>query len=529
MVPPESDGVAGNTFPEESSVSLIDIAAALMPHRLLIVLCAVAGSVLAMAYTVYQPTLYTSRANFVVARYNPVSRATGSQLQQRGRFLGAFYDPANQKELIAQIFQSRRFIRAALDDIYDRKIDDPEAMSARIAGNLDVSYDEEAPHLSVSYTSARPEEPVKVLGGLLKAFPAHLARQIRTNLETTLETARRLLAEEDFAPSKHRELQQRIQEIQHALIVEEVTGEKFSISVIDAPGLSRHRTSVLTASGLGLAIGLILGIMVALAIETLDTRLHTAEEIEDHTGLQILGNIPKHGSPEETPSILEAPRSPFSEAIRLLRANFKFKDVEQSANILLITSPLEGEGKSTVAYNLAQAYTLEGTDTLLADFDLRRGKIHRMIGSDRSPGVTSLILGEASLEEAVCSDGDLDVLPTGELPPNPAELMASSQLGELLDQFRERYDRVVLDGTPVIGLADMIELSQRVDSVLMVFRAEQTNAGPAGDALEDLREVGAPMTGAIFNSIPPDGRAYYSGYRYYYDSYYYEQEEARKA
>lgn len=529
MSPSDNRGSPDQPFAEEATVTIRDLGLALWPHRWLIILFATAGLLVAAAYTVMQPTVYLSRATFVVARYNPVSQATGSQLQTTGRFLGAFYDPANQKELVAEIFQSRRFIRSAVPEIYEEGVADTDALVDRIAGRLSVSFDEESPHLTVTYSSTNPQEPAQVLAALLGTFPSHLARQIRTNLETSLETAERLLAQETFSRGKRQELRQRVQEIRHALIVEEVTGEKFSISVIESPGLIPRKTSIVTASGLGLAIGLILGILVALALETWDTRLHTSEEIEEQTGLQVLGTIPRHGADEgESPDIRDDPRSPFAESIRLLRANLKFKDVDAPSRTLLVTSPLEGEGKSTIARNLALSYTLEGTRTLLADFDLRRGKIHTSMGCDRSPGLSSLLVEDCSLDEAVSTVDDLSVLPTGELPPNPAELLASSRLEEVLETLRERYERVILDGTPILGLADMIELSQRVDSVLIVFRAEQTHANPATDALEDLAEVGASVTGAVFNSIPADGRAYYSGYRYYYDSYDYTAGETSR-
>lgn len=527
MSPSDTNGSSGEPFSDETTVTIRDIVMALWPHRWLILLFAAAGMMVAAAYTSVQPTVYQSRASFVVARYNPVSRATGSQLEKQGRFLGAFYDPANQKELIAEIFQSRRFIRASVPTIYEGGVGDTDAVVERIAGKLSVSFDEESPHLTVAYSSTDPEEPAKVLGALLNTFPSHLARQIRSNLESSLRTAQRLLEQETFSRSKRMELQQRIQEIKHALIVEEVTGEKFSISVIESPGLTPRSTSLVMASGLGLVIGLILGILVALGLETWDTRLHTSEEIEEATGLQILGTVPRHeGSEEGSPDIREDARSPFAESIRLLRANLKFKGIDSPTRSLLVTSPLEGEGKSTIARNLAFSYTLEGTDTLLADFDLRRGKVHARLDCNRSPGLSSILVGDSSLEEAVRTVDDLAVLPTGDLPPNPAELMASTRLEELLAAMRERYERIILDGTPVLGLADMIELSQRVDSALMVFRAEQTHSGPANDAIGDLREVGASIVGAVFNSIPRDGRAYYSGYRYYYESYDYTVEES---
>lgn len=526
MNPSDSRGSPDGSFPDETTVTIRDLGLALWPHRWLVVLFTVAGVLVAAAYTAAQPTIYRSRATFVVARYNPVSQATGSQLQTTGRFLGAFYDPADQKELVAEIFQSRPFIRFALPEIYDEGVGDTDAVVDRIAGHLSVSFDEESPHLTATYTSTDPREPAKVLGALLSAFPSHFARQIRTNLETSLETAEKLLAQETFDPGKRQELRQRIQEIRHALIVEEVTGEKFSISVIENPGLTPRRTSIVTASGLGLAIGLIVGILVALGLETWDTRLHTSEEIEEQTGLQVLGTIPRHDAAEgESPDIRDDPRSPFAESIRLLRANLKFKNVDTPNRTLLVTSPLEGEGKSTIARNLALSYTLEGTRTLLADFDLRRGKVHASMGCNRSPGLSSLLVGDCSLDEAVSTVDDLSVLPTGELPPNPAELLGSNRLEETLETLRERYERVILDGTPILGLADMIELGQRVDGVLVVFRAEQTHANPATDALEDLTEVGASVIGAVFNSIPADGRAYYSGYRYYYEAYDYVDEE----
>ncbi len=510
-------------------VPVKEIAVALWMRRWIVVLFVAASVSVGWAYAAYQPTVYVSSANFVVARYNPVTQATGGGAEWQGRNLHAFYEPENQKELIAEIFQSRQFLRSALDDIFEEPIRDTAARASQIQDNLTVRYDEESPHLQVTYRSTDPDEVVRILAGLLEAFPDHLASQIRTNLRTTLETAERLLEQEEFDPAKRNQLRQRMQEVRHALIVEEVTGEKFSISVIDAPGLSRSRTSFLTATWVGIAFGLLLGVIAALALHSWDTRFHTREELEEKTGLQILGSIPEHQSAMngQVPDISEDPRSSFAEAIRLLRANLKFKAVDNPTNSMLVTSALEQDGKSTISANLARAYTLEGISTVLVDLDLRRGKIHRSMGVENDHGVTSVLTGDVDLDGALTSVDGLDVLTTGPLPPNPSELLSSEGMEELIEDLESRYERVVLDGTPALGLADMIEVSQRVDSVLVVIRAEKTNERPALDAIGSLREVDATLLGVVFNAIPEDGQDYYAGYSYYYQAYdYYSSAES---
>jgi capsular exopolysaccharide synthesis family protein len=211
------------------------------------------------------------------------------------------------------------------------------------------------------------------------------------------------------------------------------------------------------------------------------------------------------------------PRSAVAEAFRILRTNISFSRMGEPPRSLVFTSPTPGDGKSTSAANLAITLVQQGLRCLLVDADLRRGFLNDAFKVRREPGLSNLILGRATLESAVVQidlgeSGKLDFLPTGTVPPNPAELLASAEMQALLARLTAGYDAVILDAPPLTLVTDAALLGSYADGVVLVARAGVTDRGAVIHALEQLRAVRAPVLGAVLNDVDQRKEQYYGSY-----------------
>jgi Mrp family chromosome partitioning ATPase/capsular polysaccharide biosynthesis protein len=246
---------------------------------------------------------------------------------------------------------------------------------------------------------------------------------------------------------------------------------------------------------LALALGLVLGVGLALLRETLDTRVRSADAVSAALRVPLLARLPRPPRRLASRNIVASlvqPSGSSAEAFRLLRANLDFVLLDHPARTILITSALEGEGKTTTAANLGVTLAKAGRRVALVDLDLRRPALRRFFGlRPDNPGLTDVALGHATLAEALQpvdldvkpgdrSPGDernhgrlqgvLEVLAAGRIPPDPAEFIETSSLGRVLEDLREQFDMVLIDSPPVLAVGDALMLSARVDGVLLVAR-----------------------------------------------------------
>jgi capsular exopolysaccharide synthesis family protein len=223
------------------------------------------------------------------------------------------------------------------------------------------------------------------------------------------------------------------------------------------------------------------------------------------------------------------PRNPVSEAYRGLRTNITFSNPEDPPKTIVLTSAVPQDGKSTSAANLCITLAQQGMHVLLVDADLRRGVLNSVFGTPREPGLTNVLLGRLSSREAIRSvnlgeSGSVDFLSTGTLPPNPAELLGSKRMGELLEGLEEDYDLVIIDSAPLTVVTDAAVLGTNADGVILVARASHTDRGAIAYAVEQLRAVRAPVLGCVLNDVDSrrDGRyrSSYGRYGHYHQDYY---------
>ncbi len=294
------------------------------------------------------------------------------------------------------------------------------------------------------------------------------------------------------------------------------------------------RPQPLKTTGLSAVVGLMLMGGIAFLIEYIDDTIRTPEDVERTLKLPIIGlvgNIHAGQNEHVEAHVIKHPRSPVSEAFRSLRTNLDYTNVDQTVKKVLVSSAGPGEGKTTVAVNLAIIMAQGGKRVLLIDADMRRPRIHAIFGLSNRVGLSTLFRGKMPLRSAchrVEGLNHLYVIPSGSLPPNPNELLASSRMEGILEEASREADLIILDSPPAL-VADYLVLAAKADGVLLVLQPGRTRADAAFAMLEQLERVKARALGVILNKIPRNSY-YYGGY-YHYDpnqhsSYYYQQKEA---
>jgi capsular exopolysaccharide synthesis family protein len=262
-------------------------------------------------------------------------------------------------------------------------------------------------------------------------------------------------------------------------------------------------------------LGLMLGIGFAFLAEHLDTSIRTADTLEAAADAPVVGTIPLFAAAEQPLPVVSEPRSVEAEAFRKLRTNLSFLGVDRGSLCCVVTSPSVGEGKSTVTANLAMAIAQSGLRVIVVEADLRRPTVHRLFGLQQRVGTTTVLLDHAEVGDALHHlDGEpVAVLTSGQLPPNPSELLGSRPMGELVTELRRRADVVLIDSAPLLPVADPVVVSQFADGVLLVARAGSTTRDHIKAARAACDKGGARVLGVVLNAAPLNAdRAAYYGY-----------------
>lgn len=268
---------------------------------------------------------------------------------------------------------------------------------------------------------------------------------------------------------------------------------------------------------LALLIGLALGVVVALLLDQLEEATIAPEDFQNKLGLPLLGSVPVLDKDEEPLEALRDRKHPLSEAYFSVLTGLQFSTQHGMPRSLLVTSTQPTEGKSTTALAIAQGLARIGRRVLLIDGDMRNPSVHKAQGIANTAGLSNLLTGGGSIEEFGHSTDlpNLSIMTAGPIPPNPAELLAGPALQAILADASSKYDVVVLDGPPIMGLADAPLLAQVVEATAFVLQAGKTRASQAQLGLRRLAGVGAYLVGAILTKF--DTAKYGYGYGYGYD------------
>ena len=269
----------------------------------------------------------------------------------------------------------------------------------------------------------------------------------------------------------------------------------------------------------GLAVGLLLGGALAWVRDAVDSRVRDAATLAELTSLPVVGTVGvRPRSLDQRPVVAAHPHHPLAESFRHLRTNVQFLQVPDgvpaerggTAHVVLVTSSLSAEGKSTVAVNLACALAETGARVLLLDADLRRPTVASSLGIEGGAGLTTALLGQAAWQDLVQEWGTagLTVLPSGPIPPNPAELLGSPAMERLVGQLRSGFDHVVIDTAPVLAVTDGVVLSRVVDGTLLVANVGRVRRAQLAESLRVLGHVGSRVLGVVLNQVQRDGESY---------------------
>ena len=369
-----------------------------------------------------------------------------------------------------------------------------------LAGKVSAQSPPNTVLLNVVVTDSNPQRAADIANATAKSYANEIARLEGADVPTTSTTP---------TPSPTTGTSTTTSAtgdgVQATVIKPAVNGSKI------AP---RTRVNVM----LGFLLGLLVGVGIAILRHTLDTTVKTPEDLEDSAEATMLGAV--SFDPDATASPLVTLRdTPRSESFRTIRTNLQYVDVDNPPQVVVITSSVPSEGKSTTAANLAIAVAQGGARVMLLEADLRRPMVSDYLQVDGSRGLTDVLVGRLQLPQAVIrwQRGLLDYLPAGTIPPNPSELLGSKHMAAVIDELRKRYDMVIIDAPPLLPITDAAVLSTIADGAILVARYGKTTREQVRESTDALRQVNAKVLGTVFNFVPSRKHGKYSyGYGYGY-------------
>ncbi|MDY6827655.1 MAG: polysaccharide biosynthesis tyrosine autokinase [Bacillota bacterium] len=294
-----------------------------------------------------------------------------------------------------------------------------------------------------------------------------------------------------------------------------------NVSVVDEAVLPEAPVSPRVKMNVAVAfvVGLMAAFGIAFLIEYLDRTIKDPEEAQKLLEIPVIGVVPAVEG--QNLFTMEDPRSPASEAFRSLRTNIQYSSVDKPIKKILVAGANPSCGKSTITANLGVTMAQSGGAVLLIDADLRRPTLHKFFETKSEPGLTNLIFKEDIEPARVLRKTEhekLYLMPSGPIPPYPAELLASERMKKLIEYFAERFDYIIFDSPPIIAVTDAAILSRLVDGTLLVLDYGRVRKEEAAGALDQLARVQANVIGAVINAVPQNSSHYDYHYYYYYGS-----------
>ncbi len=492
----------------------------------------------AVVASLLQPKTYQGEAEVLVSEKDTGAAIFGTVLPEFSS------QPERGLQTQVQLAQLRPLAEGTI-----RKLnlqESPESLLARV----DVSAVGQTNIISIKATAASAQQAAEVANAMADAYVQWSKDSKRASVkaaadevEQRLETAKQeildlgrkitaqgksdeLAAELQIATGAYTTLAQKLEELRVNEQLETGSGAVVSPAVVEADPVSPKPAR---NGGLGVAVGLVFGLGMAFLYEYLDNTIKSDEEIERIFGIPVLGHIPfvkLEKGVEQHLAIVEKPGSAAAESFRVLRNSLDFINFEHNIKTLMVTSAAPGEGKSTVAANLAASLAQAGAKSAMVSCDFRRPTTEAFFNVPNVLGLSDVLLGRNSLKAALQRPGDeqLVVLTSGKMPPNPSELLGSSKMQELIESLEEWADWVVIDTPPLLAVSDGAAVGRWSDAVLVVSRAAISTRETAQKGSEMLANVGANTIGVVVSGSEEGARegGYYAGSAYYslYHSYY---------
>ncbi|MFT3865058.1 MAG: polysaccharide biosynthesis tyrosine autokinase [Solirubrobacterales bacterium] len=484
----------------------------------LVLLCLVVTAAAALAYSLLQQKEYSSTASLLFR-----------QQQFAQDLFGSSTTPANASPVREAATNEKL---ASLKVIASRtsKALGGSPSAATINGQTTVSSAGESEIVTIRVTNSDAVEAAHIANTFARQFI-----QFRREADKRTLTHARSLAEDEYerlSPDEQRsargEALSRAAE-KLGVLASLQTGDAELVEIAEpasSPSVPRTKRNVL----LGAVVGLLIGLVVAFIFERLNRKIRTPEEAREAFGLPILGTIPESKAIDEVNHYGTSDTLPLfeGEAFRTLHASLRYFNVDKDIRTVLITSFGAEMGKSTVSWNLAMA-AAGGSKAVVLETDLRKPGMVAQHSLRPGPGLSEVLTRQADLDEVIrskavpgTSNGSgaperaLSVIPAGATPPNPADLLESKMMSDVLDQLVNSYDLVVIDTSPVGIVADAFPLLKQVDGVVVVARMDMMSYDLATKLREQLQRLDAPLLGVVANGIKIRKRDKYGyGYTYY--------------
>jgi polysaccharide biosynthesis transport protein len=468
----------------------------------------------ALALSLLQDDRYTAEATLLFRDPQLDQKLFGSSLVQDST--DDARKAATNLELVSQDVVAERTARALGPRFTKKDVQDAVHISAK--AQADVA--------SIEATDRQPATAARIANTFAQEYIRFRRNADRAKVAEAQDLVQRQLSSlppaERNTPSA-RSLRQRLQELE--ILTSLQTGNAEQIQVAQRPD-EPSSPKPLRNTALGLALGLLLGIAMAFVADRFDRRLRDPSEVSDVFGRPILATVP-------ATTELVNPARPLppaaAEAFRMLRANLRYYNVDQTVRSVLVTSPQPGDGKSTVAWNLASAAASGGARTLLLEADLRRPSLGRWMHEAPRVGLSGLLSHQGDLQDVVTTvsfgEGngagpthEIDVIFAGPIPPNPDELIESDRMRDIIETAERDYDLVVIDTPPTSVVSDAIPLIKEVSGVLVVARVGRTTRDSATHLAHQLQNLNARVLGVVVNHLRQRRHGYGYTYAYGYEA-----------
>lgn len=412
----------------------------------------------------------------------------------------------------------------SLDTVAERTAKRLSGVSS-VKDNVEVATDGESDVVSVSATDRDPRRAAQIANTFAQEYIAFRREADRAKIaeaQDLVSSRIKALDPSEAQGMQGRSLRQRLEQLD--ILASLQTGNAELAEAANPPS-SASSPRVLRNTAVGAFLGILLGVGLALLFERLDRRLRDPKEVEEMFARPILGAIPDSRTLARAGPAQSTLKAREAEAFRMLRANLRYFDIDRDVESVLVTSAASGDGKTTVAWNLAVAAAAAGGKVLLIEADLRHPGLANSLGLRGSAGLSTVLAGDADLEETVQeipvqeqangrSVRTVEVLLAGPLPPNPSDLLESDRMREIIAAAERSHDLVVVDTPPTSVVSDAIPLIKQVGGVIVVARVGKTTREAALHLRNQLRNLDARVFGIVVNAVGSDSDSY--GYAYGY-------------
>ncbi len=459
------------------------------------------GGLTGYGLSLTQPQVYQASSMAVVT--------AGSSDQSLGVALTADSLAKSKAASYATIAKSRSVAEEAKKILSKKNVSSFDSKSADdLVGMVAVQTPENTAQLTIDATSSDPTSARELADAWLAALQAKV-----TELETPSPSAAKKPTDQTYVGTSFIRLT--------------------SLESAQLPSSPTSPNRRLWA-GVGVLAGLVLAGIYTLVRHQLDRRIRSIDTLTQNFAVPVIGTIPLEGRLKEKRALIAGSAKQgiedfrFSESIRELRTNLTYTSVDHPPRVILLTSSIPGEGKSTISSNLAATIAQTGQPVVLIDCDLRRPVVTKTFNMVEGVGVTNILTGEASYDEVLqvwSEEENLGVIGAGRLPPNPSELLGSDAMARLIDSVADKAF-VIIDAPPILPVTDAAVLSTRVDGIVVAVRAGTTTVDELDSALAKLQRVDANILGLVINRVPIKG-ADANRYGYYGKDYYYSSDQKK--